>query len=219
MRSAILRSQPRSARLRSERQPNDQEARRDGKRGLTPYAAGRRDYPALSVELRAQLEAIPASFKNGLRPCQATLHDGRIVDRVYVQDAQVYIDEWGVWPDDDHHKLSIDLADVRGIADSPTRLPPPIAWRLYEAGESGMGYTLFTLVFADDWRQSYVCGNAVDWVIMPTGRTTSDIREVLPHEGSRVEHLVGENYFWCLHGSGSWRWSKTGANDMTATRG
>ena len=166
--------------------------------------AGRRDYSALSAELRAQVEAIPSSFKDGLRPCQATLHDGRIVDRVYVQDAQVYIDQWGAWPDDDR---SIDLADVRAIAGSPTRLPAHIAWQLYEAGESGMGYTVFTLVFADDWRQSYVCGNAVDWVIMPAGRTTSDIREVIPHEGSRVDHLVGEKYFWCLHGSGRWRFA------------
>jgi hypothetical protein len=169
---------------------------RDGMdhRGLPRH----RDYSALSVELRAQLDAIPASFTDGLRPCQVTLHDGRIIDRVYVQDAQVYIGTWGAWPDD---KRSIDLADVREIADSPTRLPAHIAWRLYDAGESGMGFTAFTLVFVDDYRQSYVCGNAVDWVIMPSGRAPTDIREVIPHEGSRVDYLAGEHYSWCLYGS------------------
>src|SRR5262249_46823858 len=83
------------------------------------------------------------------------------------------------------------LADVRAIAGSPTRLPPDIAWRLYEAGESGMGYTVFTLVFADGWRQSYVCGNAVDWVIMPAGRTIADIRDVMPHKGNRTSLSAG----------------------------
>jgi hypothetical protein len=38
------------------------------------------------------------------------------------------------------------IQDVTQIADSPVRLPAELANQLYAAGESGMGYVVFTVV-------------------------------------------------------------------------
>jgi hypothetical protein len=117
-------------------------------------------------------------------------------------DAQSYIDVWGVWPEDDRGKHHIRIEDVVSISESPLRLPVRFANELYRAGESGMGYCLFTLVFSDGSKQAYVSGNAVDFVHLPAGRTNADISAVLPHEGRNVPQKQGPEYFWSLFGEG-----------------
>lgn len=142
-------------------------------------------YPPLSDEQRAQLERVPASFDGvcEYRPCRVTLTSGETRDYVYVVDAERYIRIWGVWPSDDDAKESVSMADVVGIEDSPRRLPAVLANKIYEAGESGMGYVVFTVVLNDGRRLPYVTGNAVDFPSLPPGVTTDDVADVLPHEG------------------------------------
>ena len=91
-------------------------------------------------------------------PCVVTLRDGRIVDRVYMQAEEPYKKYWGVWPEDDRGKQSLPIAEVVEIASSPTRLPPRFATEIYAEGESGMGYTIFMLVFANGYKQAYGVG-------------------------------------------------------------
>ncbi len=175
------------------------------------------EYPTIGAELWRQLERIPAS-SDGVcqyRPCRVQLASGEVRDFVYVVDAARYIRVWGVWPEDDTAKASVTVADVVEVEESPHRLPVELADKLYEAGESGMGYTAFTVVLRDGRRLPYVTGNAVDFPWLPAGVTSEDIVDVLPHEGRdafkdrpiRPEDGTAP-YAWCLYRSRR-RWRRS----------
>lgn len=170
-----------------------------------PYSPGGKTYPALSSDLERQLAGIEPSGDRSIeyRPCAVVLADGAVHERVYVQDAQSYISLWGVWPEDDPGKRSIDVSQVVAIRDSPDRLPAAVARQVYESGESGMGYTIFTLMFRDGTARAYVTGSAIDFVTFPAGKTAKDIVSVVPHRG-REESPFSDPiaYAWCLYGFG-----------------
>lgn len=132
-------------------------------------------------------------------PCAATLRDGSVQDCVYLVSQAQYIRVWGSYPEDDRRKSSIRIQDIESVVESPNRLLAKIANRIYEAGESGMGYTVFTLVFGDGSRQSYLTGDAVDFIDYPDGKTANDVLEVLPHVGRDTQPRSGRPYYWCLY--------------------
>jgi hypothetical protein len=115
---------------------------------------------------------------------------------VYVVADGLYIKYWGVYPEQDRHKSYIYVSDVEAFAESPRRLPAQFANKLYASGESGMGYTIFTVVFSDGSRQAYGTGNAVDFIRYPKG--PSDVSDVLPHEGRKANPVPAPKYYWCL---------------------
>jgi hypothetical protein len=159
-------------------------------------------YSAVSDELRAQLERIPTSGDGSLayRPCDVILKDGQRVNRVYVIPEEPYILTWGVWPEDDKGKKSIRIEDVSTIEESSHRLPAPLASKLYMAGESGMGYTIFTVVFDDGSRVAIGTGNAIDFIDYPAGKGPRNVVDVLPHVGRDAPDLHrGSEYYWCLY--------------------
>jgi hypothetical protein len=159
-------------------------------------------YPKLSAALQEQLFAVPPSIDGELRyrPCRLVLQNGAVVDRAFVQDAPTYIRHWGVWPEDDKGKQAVALATVARIEPSPDRLPAHIATRLYEAGESGMGYCVFTLMLRDGRHLGCVTGNAVDFVSLPADVRPSDIVDVQPGAGPRDGSGLGSaKYAWCLY--------------------
>jgi hypothetical protein len=127
-------------------------------------------------------------------------------------DAQAYIQTWGVWPEDDAAKQHIRIEDVAAIAESPFRLPVRFANELYRAGESGMGYSAFTLVFADGAQSHFVSGGALDFICLPEGRDMAEVVRVVPHSGREQPQAASPKYHWCLFGSGegrggSWRFA------------
>jgi len=155
----------------------------------------------IDADLFVQLKAIEPSRDGEMEyyPCQVTLSDGQMIDHVYVVPDQPYYHDWGIWPKDDKGKQEIDIRNVVLISESPSRLPIDIANELYRAGESGMGYCVFTLEFKDGTRQAYVTGNAVDFIPMPKGQDLGDIVRVMPHQGRGDENqLHGYKYLWCL---------------------
>lgn len=169
-----------------------------------PYLPGRKVYPALSAMQREQLSLVgpcPADEPSCF-PCAVVLTDGSSHERVYIQDAQSYVASWGVWPEDDQGKRAIDITHVVLIRESRDRLPQRFARVLYYAGESGMGYSVFTLRFKDGTSQAYIGGNAVDFVEYPPGKSTADIASIVPHEGRDQNPRQLPAYVWCLHGSG-----------------
>ena len=173
----------------------------------TPHPA----YPALSLHLREQLNAIPPSIEPivGLAyyPCCVTLHDGESLDRVYLVSQAPWIKLWGVYPSSDPGKSEVLASDLVSLAESPCRLPAPFATELYKAGESGMGYTVFTVVFKTTIpflrrRKTYLTGGAVDFIAYPFGKGPKDVVSVLPHVGRRSASLarqVQPKYYWCLY--------------------
>jgi hypothetical protein len=165
----------------------------------TPWHV-RPDIPKLSDKLRDDLRAITPSRSGGLTywPCAAHMKDGTALVCVYVVAEGPYIRHWGVYPQQDRGKKHISVADVDALAESPMRLPAWFANKVYTSGESGMGYTIFTVVFADGSRQAYGCGNAVDFLRYPDGKGQSDVVDILPHEGRKADPVSCPEYYWCL---------------------
>lgn len=168
-------------------------------------------YPKLSPHLKKQLDAITPSIQPivGLAyyPCLVTLRGGTSLDRVYLVSQAPWIKLWGVYPSSDSGKYEVLASDLVSIAESPCRLPAPFATELYKAGESGMGYTVFTVVFKTiipflRSRKTYLTGNAVDFIAYPFGKGPKDVVSVLPHVGRRSASLarqVAPKYYWCLY--------------------
>jgi hypothetical protein len=137
-------------------------------------------------------------------PCIVTLNDGTLLDRVCLVPQASWIKLWGIYPGQDHGKSEVQLSDISSIADSPSRLPARFANELYAAGESGMGYAVFTVVFSgpipgSGSRQAYVSGNAVDFIDYPEGKGPGDVVSVLPHVGRDSNCTNGPKYYWCLY--------------------
>lgn len=162
-----------------------------------------RRYPALPAPLREQLLAVPPSVDGGFayRPCRLLLTSGRAIERAYVQEARAYHRLWGVWPEDDPGKQSISIVRVAAIEPSPHRLPAPLATRLYELPESGMGYRVFTLALRNGRRLPCVTGNAVDYVAFPPDVRATDVIDVRSGANGAVDsgRLRQASYAWCLY--------------------
>ncbi len=167
-----------------------------------PYAPGDRDYPQLSPTLQAQLRAIEPTHDGMIEyfPCMVQLANGEQHDCVYVVDAKSYIRIWGVWPDEDRGKRALAIQDVARIHPSPSRLPVQFARQMYAVGESGMGYCIFTLQFADGTRQAYCTGNLIDFPELPEGKSVRDVVALIPNEGAREQNLGTREHYWCLLG-------------------
>ncbi|HLA93869.1 MAG TPA: hypothetical protein VJO36_10070 [Actinomycetota bacterium] len=142
------------------------------------------------------------------RPCQVVLRTGEVVDRVYVSDARSYINRSGSWPWEATGVLYIPIAEISEIRPSPSRIPARFANEMYRAGESGMGYFVYTLVLRDGRRLPYVTG-AVDFPNLPRGVSPAHIVDLLPHVGrSELQpeghwtddpHQQGADYHWSLY--------------------
>ena len=159
-------------------------------------------HPKLPPDLKRQLTAITPSVDGKLKyhPCLVRLNDGTELDRVYVVSEAPYIEHWGVFPGQDRHKAEVLLSDVASLTESPSRLPARFANELYKAGESGMGYTLFRVVFSDGTRQAFLAGNAVDFIEYPPGKGPQDVTAVLPHEGRNEKGSKdAPKYRWCIY--------------------
>lgn len=128
-----------------------------------------------------QIRAIRPSHDGATcyRPAQVTLESGETYDRVYCVPSSDLDKRWS------DHRLdgAIGFEEVARVRESPYRLPAQLADRLYAEGESGMGYTIFTLVMKDGMRVPRVTGNYVDFPALPEGSSAADIHDVLPHEG------------------------------------
>jgi len=168
---------------------------------MKSYNGIERNYGTMPSSLREPLNAVEPSVCGDLlyRPCSVTLKNGDVSDIVYVVSAGPYIKIWGVWPEDDRHKRSVCIEEVSAIDESPTRLPAHFANKLYKVGESGMGYTIFTVVYSDGTKQAYSAGNAIDFIRYPEGKGPSDVVDVLPHEGRNADPLRVPDYYWCLY--------------------
>jgi hypothetical protein len=159
-------------------------------------------YSKMPEQIRMQLGNIEPSHDGELvyYPVRAVLKSGEAFDTVYIVPEKPYLKCWGVYPEDDRGKRWIRIEDVQQVEDSPTRLPARFANEIYRQGESGMGYTIFTVVFADGLKQACVSGNAVDFIRYPSGKSSKDVAKVLPHEGRRDDSLVkAPEWYWCLY--------------------
>ena len=133
-------------------------------------------------------------------PCSTTLTNGDVLDTVYFMPERPAMKLWEGYLQADGAKRLIRVEDVAEIRDSSARLPARFANELYQHGESGMGYTIFTVVFSDGARQACVTGNGVDFIQYPPGKGPLDVTDVIPHEGKRDDSLVmAPPSYWCIY--------------------
>lgn len=159
-------------------------------------------YPRASEEILTELEAVPISVDQWMpyRPCDVVLKNGRRVDRVYVVPEEPYILRWGLWPEHGRGKEPIQIDDLAEVHESRHRLPARFAEKLYAAGESGMGYTIFAVHFADGSRIAFQTGNAIDFITYLAGKGPKDVVDVVPHAGRDDSSLrIAPAYSWCLY--------------------
>jgi len=169
-------------------------------------------YPKIQDVLYRKLIQIESSRdgKFSYYPCKVMLIDGKSIERAYVQEETSYINIWGIYPDEDKGKNYIPIAEVKDIEESPYRLAPKLANKIYMAGESGMGYCVFTLVMKNGDKLPFVTGGAVDFVDLPPEYSYNDIIDVLPHVGKEklqdkehrwinLPYTKDAKYWWCLY--------------------
>jgi hypothetical protein len=111
-------------------------------------------------------------------PCSVTLKSGANVECVYLCEAISWFALWGVWPEDARGKRSINVEDIADLQESVFRLPARFANRIYRAGESGMGYTIFVVEFGDGTHAAYGTGNAVDFITYPPGQSAATVKHL-----------------------------------------
>ncbi len=137
------------------------------------------------------IEPSRTPYNESFWPCELVLDDGRLVPRVICRENVRWSDK-GEW---------INPEQIVEVRPSSRRLPAVLAEKLYRAGESGMGYTIYVLELRSG--QTYVCGSGgiFDFPDLPDGVRTEDIREVYPHEGRertmREASLGSDNFEWC----------------------
>jgi len=158
-------------------------------------------YAQLPDHIREALQRIPPSHDLFIvyYPCRVTLRNNSVLDTVYIEPEKPYLRAWGVYPEDDKAKRWVRIEDILAVEDSPTRLPARFANEIYRGGESGMGYTIFTVVFSDGKRQAYSTGGAVDFIRYPEGKGPGDVVAVEPHEGRGNDPVPNPQWYWCLY--------------------
>ncbi|QUD87680.1 hypothetical protein [Phenylobacterium montanum] len=156
---------------------------------------------------KAQADALSLITPSGGRageplyfPSRVRLKSGTNIECVYLSEAITWFRWWGVWPEDDRGKSVVSLAEIDALSESPHRLPASFANQLYEAGETGMGYTVFTVKFHDGTSCAFGNGNAIDFIHYPAGKSARDVAAVTPHvpAGGRNMNPVPD-YSWCLY--------------------
>jgi hypothetical protein len=158
-------------------------------------------YTRLPNSIHDALQNIPPSDGGDIMyyPCRVVLKSGLTLDTVYIEPEKPYLRAWGIYPEDDKAKRSVRIEDVVKAEDSPTKLPFQFANEIYRNGESGMGYTIFTVVFSDGQRQACSTGNAVDFISYPDGKGPRDVVAVVPHEGKWANIVSAPEWYWCLY--------------------
>jgi len=143
------------------------------------------------------------------RPCLVRFRDSREVDRVYVEDINQLIGDADRWKHGSLERVLADLQarnlpleDVVAIEESPTRLPPGLANKIFAAGETGMGYFEFGVVLSDGRILEGHSGGSLDFLELPTGIEAGMISDVIPNRlASRPPDVTGAEYFYCLYSS------------------
>ena len=159
-------------------------------------------YSLLPRHIQEALQGIEPTHDGDLTyfPCSTTLTSGDVLDTVYFMPERPVMKMWEVYLQTDGAKRLIRMESVTKVRDSPTRLPARFANELYQRGESGMGYTIFTVVFSDGERQACVTSSGVDFIQYPPGKGPRDVTAVLPHEGRRDDSLVeAPASYWCIY--------------------
>ena len=167
-----------------------------------PTRYGRIDLPAGLERQLARIEPLVWGRAKYF-PCSVTLKDGQPLNYncTYIIMEDSYSTNWGIYFEAYSRDLWIDIGEVASIAETELRLPIKFAKKLYASGESGVGYMVFMVNFADGGKQAYITRGGVDFLQYPEGKTAADVVDVVPHVGTGAQPLRTPQPRWCLYPS------------------
>ncbi len=163
-------------------------------------------YSLLPRHIQESLQGIEPTQDGELTyfPCSITLTSGEVLDTVYFMPERPIMKLWDAYLQSDGAQRLIRMEDVAEVRDSPTRLPARFANELYQQGETGMGYTIFTVVFSDGTRQACVTASGLDFIRYPHGKGSLDVTAVIANEGREDKSLVkAPASYWCIYAEGN----------------
>jgi hypothetical protein len=163
-----------------------------------------RHYPRLPEVLREQLGHLEPTVRgdgNCYWPVQATLHDGRIIDRVCVMDAQAYMASFQrPWPELLRDTETVSALDIAAFGRCPCRLPRAMVNKLLRSAEFRAGASAYTLTLrnGDSW-SVLALEDPFDFTCLPEGLCCADIVSARPMVTGELDqmHPVGRPT-WCL---------------------
>jgi len=158
-------------------------------------------FPVIRPEIAAMLECITPTGDGRILyyPCSVKMKDGTEHRFVCFAEARSWLAAWAPLPGVELGRHHLDIRDIATLRECSSRLPPAFANRLYEAGESGMGFSIFTLRFSDGTSAAYCSGNAVDFIDYPEGKSGRDIVDLIPHVGRGDPQLRNAPELrWCI---------------------
>jgi hypothetical protein len=152
-----------------------------GQARLDVFAWPRVSGQPLAPDLRRDLEAIEPCLTLGktIRPCSVHFRDGSILHRAYVM-SEAEARGWEL------AARAVGLDEAVSIVESPFRLPARVAQKLYDAGETGMGWHAFTLLLRDGTKLACTTGNLLDFLDLPPGVHPEDVRDAAAADGMFV---------------------------------
>lgn len=133
--------------------------------------------------------------------CDLITTKGEKVERVYLYSADSYLKEWGVWPE---KNMEIPLSDVLEIVASKNSLPIEIVQKIIAKGETGMGYSSFTLIDQTGLEYPVLSGNLVNYIALPSSVSPNsivDLRFDSPstYIGSNIKLFRNAPHKFCLY--------------------
>jgi hypothetical protein len=166
-----------------------------------PRHIGEKKVDPISAELFEKLKRVPPSREWDMLyyPCRVVLRDGRVFDRVFVQPREPYLTQWGNLPFEDRHKGWIAISEIVDLEESPVRLPPHLADKIYGKGETGMGYTIFRVDYRGGKSRDVVTGSAVDFIPLAEGETSADVVGVHAEIGRIQDAELAPPYYWSIY--------------------
>lgn len=175
-------------------------------RGYTPEEKLARRLPKIATSLYVRLLGIVPSIDQSwggiiqYYPCDVVMRDGTKRNRVYLVNARQWLVQWGPLPNEPLGEHVLDVQDVIEVRESISRLLPRFANKLYAAGETGMGYNIFTVHFDDGTSTVHSGGNTVDFIQYPPGKSARHVVDVTPFTRDRAfppDMELRPEYFWC----------------------
>jgi phage-related protein len=135
-------------------------------------------------------------------PASATTRDRRILECVCFVERKNFSKVFLYKSPEETPGVQWIAADqIESVLESTARLPARFANQIYQAGEAGMGYYLFTLAFPFFLRRTYVVSGIVDFLYYPLWFKPGDVRAVVGSYGRarrRARPRPMPEVNWCV---------------------
>lgn len=152
-------------------------------------------------ELTASFRKVPAVKTNlGFhRACSLRMKSGIVHPRVLCcEDSRGFHTDWWI-----SRNPWISPDDIAVVESSSSAIPAHIAQKIYDAGESGMGYQIYALKFRGGSTQVFVTPNVLDFPDLPEGYAGRDIADAFPHKGrdnaQSGRHRGSADFLFCFY--------------------